>query len=312
VKDPDPVVRAPEPPPEEKPSSVQEPEFIDNSLKMRLVRIPAGEFERGAPDSETEASSDEKPQHRVRIGQAFYLGKHEVTVGQFRDFVRSENYQTNAESLGGGWGFNDAIKRIEGKFTKYHWQNPGFPQGDDHPVVNVSWNDAESFCKWLSRKEGRTYRLPTEAEWEYACRAGTATRFYSGDDPESLTRVGNVSDGTYKKMLPANAFSAVVAEDGYVFTAPVGKFDPNRFGLHDMHGNVWEWCSDSYDRECYHKKVKDNPQVPPTGLSRIQRGSSWKDPPLSSRSASRNSNPCDSSNVDVGFRILLVAPVKTP
>ena len=104
-------------------------------------------------------------------------------------------------------------------------------------MLNVSWNDAVAFCEWLSRKEGRAYRLPTEAEWEYACRAGTTTRYYCGDDPERLAKVGNVGDATLRKAIPDFKFT-IRASDGYVFTAPVGRFRPNAFGLYDMHGNA--------------------------------------------------------------------------
>ena len=110
-------------------------------------------------------------------------------------------------------------------------------------MVCVSWNDAVAFCKWLSRKEGKTYRLPTEAEWEYACRAGTTTRYWSGDDPETLAKVGNVADATAKAKF-ANWKYTIKASDGYVFTATVGQFTPNAFGLYDMHGNAWQWCAD--------------------------------------------------------------------
>ncbi len=114
-------------------------------------------------------------------------------------------------------------------------------------MVNVSWNDAVAFCKWLSKKEGNTYRLPTEAEWEYACRAGTTTRYYSGDDPETLAKVGNVADATAKAKFPDWKYT-IKASDGYVFTSPVGSFQPNAFGLYDMHGNAWQWCADWYAR----------------------------------------------------------------
>ena len=138
----------------------------------------------------------------MRITQPFYLGVHEVTRGQFRRFVDEAGYQTEAEKDGkGGWGWNEETKKFE-QNPRFTWQNPGFEQTDEHPVVNVSWNDAVAFIAWLSRKEGKTYRLPTEAEWEYACRAGTTTRYSCGDDPEGLAAVGNVADGTAKEKYP--------------------------------------------------------------------------------------------------------------
>ena len=131
-------------------------------------------------------------------------------------------------------------------------------------MVNVSWNDAVAFCKWLSRKEGKTYRLPTEAEWEYACRAGTTTRYYSGDDPETLAKVANVADATAKAKFPDWKWT-IKASDGYVFTAPVGQFKPNAFGLYDMHGNAWQWCADWYGKDYYGKSPVDDPKGPDTG-----------------------------------------------
>ena len=131
-------------------------------------------------------------------------------------------------------------------------------------MVNVSWNDAVAFCKWLSKKEGKTYRLPTEAEWEYACRAGTTTRYYSGDDPETLAKVGNVADAALKAKFPDWKYT-IKANDGYVFTAPVGKFKPNAFGLYDMHGNAWQWCADWYGADYYATSPLDDPTGPDSG-----------------------------------------------
>ena len=153
-------------------------------------------------------------------------------------------------------------------------------------MVNVSWNDAVAFCKWLSRKEGKTYRLPTEAEWEYACRAGTTTRYYSGDDPETLAKVGNVADAALKAKFPDWKYT-IKANDGYVFTAPVGKFKPNAFGLYDMHGNAWQWCTDWYGAEYYARSPIDDPTGPDSGAVRVLRGGSWFVRPFFSRSATR-------------------------
>src|SRR5262249_55819322 len=156
-------------------------------------------------------------------------------------------YETEAEKDGmGGCGYNAVTRVFEGKLPEYSWRNPGFTQTDEHPVVNVSWHDASAFCDWLSKKEGKTYRLPTEAEWEYSCRAHTATRFYAGDSEKTLQRIANIADQSLKGKLNPDFWKEFVGEwnnawsDGYPFTAPVGKFESNAFGLHDMHGNVWE------------------------------------------------------------------------
>ena len=162
----------------------------------------------------------------MRITKPFYLGTYHVTRGQFRQFVADTGYKTDAEKgeKPGAYGW-DPDKKEFGFNEKYSWRNAGFEQTDEHPVVNVSWNDAVAFCKWLSRKEGKTYRLPTEAEWEYACRAGTTTRYYSGDDPETLAKVGNVADAAAKAKFPDWKYT-IKASDGYVFTAPVGNSSP--------------------------------------------------------------------------------------
>ena len=204
---------------------------------------------------------NEHPQHRVRITRPFYLGTYHVTRGQFRQFVADTHYKTESEKdeKPGAWAWNAATK--EYRFHKeFSWKNTGFEQTDEHPVVNVSWNDAVAFCEWLSKKEGKTYRLPTEAEWEYACRAGTTTRYYSGDDPETVATVGNVADATYRATFP-RVEHTIKASDGYVFTAPVGQFKPNAFGLYDMHGNAWQWCAD-WSRDDYYA---DSPVVNPPG-----------------------------------------------
>jgi formylglycine-generating enzyme required for sulfatase activity len=278
---------------------------IPNSIGMKLTLISAGTFQMGSPERDTEAETVEKPQHRVRITQPFYLGVHEVTRGQFRRFVDEAGYQTEAEKDGkGGFGWNEETKKFE-QNTRYTWQNPGFEQTDDHPVVNVSWNDAVAFAAWLSRKEGNTYRLPTEAEWEYACRAGTTTRYFVGDDPEGLAAVGNVVDGTGKAKYP-DWTGALAARDGYIYTAPVGQFQPNRFGLYDMHGNVYEWCSDGYAADYYKQSPVDDPPGAAGAALRVVRGGCWGFYPRYCRSASRGRSAPVLRNFNVGFRLARV------
>src|SRR5262249_23869893 len=148
---------------------------VTNSLGMKLVLIPAGEFSMGSPGTDPDARPNEMPIHRVTIAGSFYLGAHEVTVGQFRAFVEATGYRTEAETDGAGGSVPHPGRKGVENDPQSNWLRPGHPvvQVDDEPVVQVSWNDATRFCQWLSEKEGRPYRLPTEAEWEYACRAGT-------------------------------------------------------------------------------------------------------------------------------------------
>ena len=169
-------------------------------------------------------------------------------------------------------------------------------------MVNVSWNDAVGFCKWLSKKEGKTYRLPTEAEWEYACRAGTTTRYYSSDDPETLANVGNVYDAAFKAKFPDRKYT-IKASDGYVFTAPVGKFKPNAFGLYDMHGNAWQWVADWYARGYYGTSPVDDPTGPESDSLRVLRGGSWDSMAVDTRCANRTRVTPDDRNYDTGFRV---------
>ncbi len=268
---------------------------------MELVRIEPGEFQMGSPDSDRDAEADEKPPHQVRITRPFYLGKYEVTIGQFRRFVDDSGYQTEAEKDGkGGRGWNEAANRFE-QAPRYTWREAGFEQTDLHPVVNVSWNDAVAFAKWVSQKEGKTYRLPTEAEWEYACRAGTTTRYSCGDDPEGLAEVGNVADATAREKYPER--NAIAARDGFVYTSPVGRYRSNAWGLHDMHGNVWEWCWDWCGEDFYKASRVDDPAGPLEAAYRVIRGGSWDHDPRHCRSAYRFSPAPDFRASNLGFRL---------
>ena len=238
---------------------------ITNSIGMKLRLIPPGEFMMGSPESEMGRYTDEK-QHKVQITKAFYLGKYEVTQGEWKTLMDTQPWKGNVY--------------VE--------------EGDDYAATHVSWNDAVDFCEKLTRKEGRTYRLPTEAEWEYACRGGKTTRFHFGNDDSDLGDYGwyggLVGDGNAKTEQYAHR---------------VGLKKANPFGLHDMHGNVWEWCSDWYDKKYYASSLTDDPQGPETGSDRSHRGGSWIIWAVHSRSASRNGLSPSRQNADLGFRLAL-------
>jgi len=212
----------------------------------------------------------------------------------------------------GGYGYNPAYDpaasargdTFEGRNPRYSWRNPGFAQNDDHPVVNVSWNDAVALARWLTEREGVTYRLPTEAEWEYACRAGTRTRYHAGDAPESLLGAAATFEQDTATHWPAWRAFALPGHDGYVFTAPVGRFAPNAFGLHDMHGNVWEWVADRYGEHYYAQSPTEDPPGPAEGDRRVRRGGSWQTWPLYTRCAYRNWNTPASRYPLLGIRLL--------
>jgi formylglycine-generating enzyme len=285
---------------------------LGGGVKMKLVLIPAGEFMMGGEESAAKTAAffnkipghnmqasflrNEYPQHHVYITKPFYLGIYTVTRGQFRQFVKETGYKTDAEKSEERKkaAASTPDPKYEGDIYNPHctWRNAGFEQTDEHPVVDVDWDDTEAFCKWLSRKEGKTYRLPTEAEWEYACRAGTTTRYYSGDDPKSLAKVGNVPGATIKAKSPH--LTATKASDGRVFTVPVGSFKPNAFGLYDMHGNVLQWCADWYSGKYYAESLAydpTGPDGPVPGNMHVQRGGCWFFRSELARSAARYGAP---------------------
>lgn len=259
-----------------------------NSIGMEFVLIPRGKFTMGSKEKPEEIVTHfnkltateqaryfvgEQPPHEVEITQPFHFGMTEVTTAQFRAFVAATNYKTDAEreGSGGSGSFNPAP---EGSTTARHlnWKNPDIVvTSEEHPVVQVSYNDAVAFCKWLSQKEGVRYRLPTEAEWEYACRAGTTTRFWNGDDEYKLIEIGNVPDGSYRRLWNNLGYTWVKRSDGYGHTSAAGEYAANSWGLYDVHGNVWEWCQDGFDASFYESSPKKDPQAPP-GLTHVIRG----------------------------------------
>ena len=174
-----------------------------------------------------------------------------------------------------------------------------------HPRRATRRLPRRALSRWLSATEHRTYRLPTEAEWEYAARAGTRTRYQHGDNPEGLTQVANVFDATARPLWPAFASYALPGNDGYAFTAPVGSFAPNAFGLYDMHGNAWEWTSDLHDEHYYAHSPVDDPQGPSVGSVYVRRGGSWHSWPLYVRSSYRNWNSPETRYTLVGMRLVL-------
>jgi formylglycine-generating enzyme required for sulfatase activity len=302
---------------------------VINSIGMKLVLIPAGEFMMGSKETETELEKafvcdedlhhffgPEYPRHKVRITKPFYLGAYPVTVGQFRRFVADTAYKTEADKEIYRNESGTAVQgwELDGGYAQegVNWRSPGYPQTDEHPVVEVSWEDAVAFCQWLSAKEGKTYRLPTEAEWEYACRAGTDTRYYYGDDPEKMVEHGNVADRTltekYPRWRPDFGFPSakpVSAKDGYATCAPVGRFKPNAWGLYDMHGNVWQWCADKVDLDYYKRSPANDPRGPSGEEEefRVRRGGCFDSLAVFARSAAREWAPLYMASYHIGFRV---------
>jgi len=284
---------------------------------MKLVLIPPGEFLMGAAESDDLARKHEQPSHRVRITRPFYMGACEVTVGQFRAFVKATGYKTAAETdKRGTSGYNAKTRAFEYGSPKYSWRNTGYPQRDKHPVVNVNWHDAQAFCKWVGTNEGRQYRLPTEAEWEYACRAGGRTRFTNGDAVNGLKSVANGCDralrmkwdtSTIRKYgLDPKTIRFFPWNDGHAFTAPVGSFKPNAFGLYDMLGNAGEFCSDWYDADYYRTSPAADPRGPlKEAKGHVVRGGTFLNDAKLVRVTSRVECPEKYRNYVIGFRVVL-------
>ena len=294
---------------------------VVNSIGMKLVEIPAGEFMMGThalrselfrdfPFAQKQLFEGEFPAHRVRITKPFLMGQHEVTLAQFQTFREAANYQIDAETDGKpSSGYLDGINLTQSdKFRP--WEPVSWKAEPDHPVVFVSWNDATAFCKWLSEKEQATYRLPTEAEWEYACRAGSKSRYSFGDEPEDLVQYGNVFDfdriaALYPQLKGKNLKTSYPAgRDGYVWTAPIGSFKPNAFGLYDMHGNAWEWCSDWYVENYYKGSPVDDPKGPAQGAVRAMRGGGFDNVAAQQRNAIRAGADPSTRGAVSGFRIV--------
>ena len=236
---------------------------LAGGVKMRFVLIPAGEFMMGSPASEIRPHDYEDPQHRVKILKAFYMGVTEVTQGQWKAVMGTEP-----------WKGTDCPGRTSDSAANY-----------------VSWNDATAYLGKLGGRVGGTYRLPTEAEWEYACRAGSAGECCFGDDERKLGEYAWYEDN---------------AEDpGKDYVQPVGGKKPNAWGLHDMHGNVWEWCQDWYDEDYYADSPAADPGGPRSGSCRVLRGGWWGGHPTLCRSAHRlGLSPTFTVN-SFGFRVVL-------
>jgi len=282
-------------------SVARAPQPIRNSLGMTLLYCAPGEFSLGSPKTEKgrQYGDVDETQHTVVLTKGFYLSAEEVTVGAFRKFADAANYRTDAERDGKGGGmWNGSYLQSD---PARNWRDPGFPQTDAHPVVNVSWNDANAFCKWLTQQEGRTYRLPTEAEWEYACRAGSTTAYSCGDDPEGLAKIANVADASAKERIEVR--QSIEGRDGYVYTSPAGSFSANAWGFHDLHGNVAEWCTDWYS-DYPQARVSDPLGTAPGASGRVIRGGGWQTLPRNCRSAFRDRAAPVFRHHALGFRVV--------
>jgi formylglycine-generating enzyme required for sulfatase activity len=270
---------------------------LGEGVKLTLVWVPGGSFTMGTRASAEDLAkryggkagyyAREHPAHEVAL-DGFWMGKYEVTYAQFLRF-RIDHYRVSPER-----------------------KSPG----DSQPAGSVSWEGAKAFCAWLSGKSGKTIEIPSEAQWEYACRAGTTTERYWGDDEASMGRYANVRDRAWKAKFPDVVYQpveggmlaenmTVATDDGHAFAAPVGSFVPNAFGLYDMIGNVEEWCQDYYGEAYYGSSAGRNPTGPETGVQRVLRGGSWLDgTPWVCRSAFRSNDLPSDGYSTRGFRVV--------
>jgi formylglycine-generating enzyme required for sulfatase activity len=280
-----------------------------------MIEIPAGSFMMGVPagsegiEAKPEIAARKitgraVPQHRVSVG-AFALGKYEVTVAEFKAFVAETKYTSGDECE--IYAQDPKDKRWKMVHSNYSWRDPGFPQTDRHPAVCISWPDAKAYVAWLSKKTGHTYRLPSEAEWEYAARAGTQTRWYWGSDRNQGCKYANAGDQTLATQLARHSFDDETNQfdcsDGYAHAAPVGTFKPNAFGLYDMLGNMFEWVEDCMNVDYQGAPTDGSAVLTGSCERRFLRGGSWT---LNSHAVSadfRAGNVIENKESTHGFRV---------
>ncbi len=294
------------------------PITLTNDLGMAFVLIPPGTFLMGSPDNERGHNSGgfDETQHTVTLTRPFYLSKHESTVGQFKAFVEAEKFVTDGERNGGGNAHDDKAEWKHRPGT--HWKKPGYAAAfelrDEQPVVHVSHADCRAYCRWMAGRGPQnidgvefadwTCTLPTEAQWEWACRAGSGSRYWWGADDDTSGKVANVGDQALKQVHPQWPRSTMSMDDGHAFPSPVGSFRANAFGLHDMLGNVWEFCANHYG--AYPREAVTDPGDGDPKRGFAVRGGGWSNVASDVRCATRNADPPHFCHSNLGFRVALV------
>lgn len=291
------------------------PLTLKDDLGIELILIPPGTFVMGSPETEPGRNKDER-QHRVTLTKPFYLAKHETTVGQFRKFIEATKYVTDVEKAGGGNAHDE--KAVWEHRPGTTWRKPGyagpFEPRDDHPIVHISHTDARAYCEWRTKSGlklpgldvASPYALPSEAQWEWACRAGSGSRFWWGEQEDASGKVANVGDERLKQVQPLWPRTIMPMNDGHAFAAPVGSYRANAFGLHDMLGNVWEFCGSRFG--AYPADPTTDPGDLGTQESYAVRGGGWSNIAADCRSATRQSDPIHFGHSNLGFRVMVVVP----
>ncbi len=234
-----------------------------------MVFVKGGTFTMG----NSKAGPDEAPEHKVTLSD-FYIGKYEITVEQYRQFCKEANYRFPSAPSEPDW-------------YEEHYEIKKWVWKDRHPVVKINWFDASAYCKWLSKKTGKKYRLPTEAEWEYVAKGGSKSKGYSYSGSNNLSEVAWFDETTYERG-----------------TMPVGTLKANELGIHDLNGNAWEWCLDYFDMHYYKKSPKVNPKGPKNGQFRVIRGGSWYYVSDMATTTGRDGPYPEFSNWNYGFRVV--------
>ncbi len=277
-------------------ASAKPVELWDGADLPKMVVVPAGEYTMGSPDTEAGREASEGPRRRVRIGYSFALGVTDVTVGEYKRFVAETHYDAGSKCVTQEGG--------EQPHPGRNFLSPSYDQTIDDPVVCMDLDTIQAYLAWLSKKTGHAYRLATEAEYEYAERAGSTTPWWWGADPDAMCAFANGSDQDTKARFPQ--LKAANCHDGYAFTAPVGKFKPNAFGLYDMAGQAWSMLADCWN-DTYAGAPTDGSAM--TGGDcgrRAMRSGSWNNDPASVRSARRSKNGViDRRGDGIGFRVAL-------
>ena len=287
------------------PGQVITDKFLDrHGNAPPVVVVPTGSFTMGSPQDESGHRPSEEPQREVKINAGFALGRDAVTVAEFRSFVDDSSYSTDAEKAGSSSVYNEESGRIsDHRGTTWRDDYLGEHAADNLPVIHVSWNDANAYALWLTNRTGKVYRLPSEAEFEYALRAGKATRYPWGDGNPSriYENVTGTELSPHLKRSWAKAFPRY--DDNSWGPAPVGKYLANAFGLHDMNGNVSEWIADCWHDNYTRAPADSKAWVNPGCASHVVRGGSWGSAPDQVRSAYRLSAPTETRSARVGFRV---------
>ena len=280
--------------------------FRDCDACPEMVIVPAGSVVIGSHPDTMHRKQRERDRQQARIAQPFAMARTEVTLGQYRAFVAATGHDTvrplrDGKPLAGCNYFDGAGY---GFVARHTWDNPGYAQHEDDPVVCVSWRDADSYANWLSTQTGRRYRVPSTVEFEYALRAGSAAPWFWGTSADQACEYANVADQAFGRVYPERPRFA--CNDRYVYTAPVGRFKPNAFGLHDMIGNAWEWTNDCWHDDLSRSPLDGSPWLAEDGGdcdARVPKGGSWISGAGWARAAVRSRDGADYRSFMLGFRV---------